>query len=223
MKGTIPLPIPGVIPQTGEKMKKIALAVITVAVAMATLVAPNPAASAAPWGSLSATAMSGPSSPAPAARKSKVKCARSTEPRKPGACYKFLSSRFVTKPVDTVPLQNKSYKKKGTFTCSFSKTVTRSAEYGASITSSAEVNAVFGLAKLSLSATVHKSVTQTSSQATAAGVSVVLKPREKVFCLQTYGKVVMRTRKIVRTAEGAVTKSVHKVSIPSTMGVALRD
>lgn len=127
------------------------------------------------------------SSGAPAARaKAKEKCVKGSThsgQSASGTCYKFLASKVEVVPVESVPLRNRS-SKKATLTCKFTRTVSKAVQYGASATSSAEANAVFGLAKISLSVTVSKNVTQTETQASEAGGSVELDPGEKVTCLR---------------------------------------
>lgn len=159
---------------------------------------------------------------ATAKKKKKKKCRSGSHPReRVSVCFKLLKTKYRVKRVEAVPLRNKS-SKKATMHCSFTKTISRSVQKKAGLSTSAEVNAVFGLAKVNVSVHVEKSVTQTASQATTVGGSVVLKPGEKVTCIRTYGHVVTKVRRIDRRNEERKTR-VIKTKIPSSLGVDIID
>lgn len=157
---------------------------------------------------------------APSAR-ARTKCVKGSGTYA-GTCYKFLRSTKKVVPVEAVPLRNRS-SRTGTFTCSFTRTVSRAVEYGASATSSAEAEAVFGLAKISLSVTVSKKVTQTDTQASTAGGSVTLKPGQSVTCLRTYGSVIMRVQRYTYRGSEVTYDDPSKVRLPAYLGVDIVD
>ncbi|MBE7325937.1 hypothetical protein IEQ44_14900 [Nocardioides sp. Y6] len=139
-----------------------------------------------------------------------------------GVCFKLRSTKYRVKRVESVPLRNKS-SKKATMHCSFTKTISKSVQRKAGISSTAEVNAVFGLAKLNVSVNVEKSVTQTASQATTAGGSIVLKPGEEVTCIRTYGHVVTKVRRYAWSGNKMTSDEIIKTKIPSSLGVDIID
>lgn len=201
-------------------MKKTLLAIASMALALTMSAAPSVASASSPEAP-SASSVSASKSAPLSARRGKTKCVKGSGTGS-GICYTFLSSRYKVTPVESVPLRNRSYKKKATMSCSFSKSVTKTTSYGGSATSSGEVNAVFGLAKLSLSVTVSKQVSQSSTSASSAAGTVTLKPREQVTCLRTYGSVIMRVEKYTYHSKGG-TKKVYTTKIPSTLGVDIVD
>jgi hypothetical protein len=135
-----------------------------------------------------------------------------------GRC--FTSHRIFNhlKVVEAVPLVNRSGHA-ATFHCSFTRTITRSFAVGASVSAEAKAT-LFGLIDASTSITVQRTVTQTASQATEAGLSVRLRPGQRATCERTYGYV---TTRITDTRySGAVShRRNYRVRVPSFLGVRL--
>lgn len=137
-----------------------------------------------------------------------------------GLCFYFLSSVKHLSVAEAVPLVNRS-RKTATFQCSFTRTISRSVAWGASLSAEAKAT-LFGLLESKISATVSRTVTQTVSQAEAAGLSVRLKPGQSAVCERTYGYVTTR----VRREEWHGTKGTSKIlttKVPSYLGVRLVD
>ena len=139
-----------------------------------------------------------------------------------GRCWKLLESRSKLVVVEAIPLENKTRRKKSNMHCSFSRPVSRSVTVGGSVSASAEFG-VFKVVKANITVTVHRDVTQTASQASTAGGSVVLKPGESVVCQRTYGYVWARVKQYTwsggRDAETIILKS----KVPANLGVRIVD
>jgi hypothetical protein len=135
-----------------------------------------------------------------------------------GRC--FTSHRIYShlKVVEAVPLVNRSGHT-ATFHCSFTRTITRSFAVGASV--SAEVKAsLFELIDASTNITVQRTVTQTASQATEAGLSVRLRPGQRAACERTYGYVTTRITDTRYTGSVSHRRN-YRVRVPSFLGVRL--
>lgn len=187
----------------------------------ATLAAPAPAGAAGPSRSADAVSETSLARQAPAARKGTTKCVRGSGPSR-GTCYKYLSSRFKLTPVESIPLRNRS-SRVVTMSCGFSRTITKSITESASMSSAAEVNAVFGLAKVTVEASVSRSVSQTAEQATTAGGSIRLKPGQQVVCVRTYGSTTLRLQRYEYFPSGKVVRKNFRTKIPAYLGVDIRD
>ena len=137
-----------------------------------------------------------------------------------GRC--FTSHRIYRhqRVAEAVPLVNRS-RHTATLQCSFTHTITRSLDVGASVSSEVK-GTLFGLVDASTSITVHRTVTQTASQATQAGASVRLKPGERVTCERTYGYVTTRVTD-KRYSGSHVQQRSYRVRVPSYLGVRLVD
>jgi len=137
-----------------------------------------------------------------------------------GRCFTSHRVYRALKVVEAVPLVNRS-RRTATFHCSFTRTITRSVAVGVSV--SAEVKAtLFKLVDASTSISVHQEVTQTASQATQAGLSVRLRPRQSAICQRTYGHV--KTRITDTSYSGSrVHRRRYTVKVPSFLGVRLVD
>lgn len=139
-----------------------------------------------------------------------------------GTCFTFLSSRKHSVAVESVPLVNHSHKVV-TLHCDFTRTVSRSVTWGASLTTTAKAT-LFKVVEASVSATVSRTVSQTAQQATRAGGSVTLRPGQSVTCLRTYGWVVTRVRKVYWTSNDQIhIETVIKSKVPSHLGVTVVD
>lgn len=149
-----------------------------------------------------------------------VKCAKGSGSHS-GRCWKLLKSQIKVVVVEAIPLENKSRHKKANMHCSFSRTVSKSVEVGGSVSSSVEAG-VFSVVKVNVTASVHRNVTQTATEASTAGGDVTLRPGESVVCQRTFGHVVARVKQT--TWAGSKTESVIlKAKIPSALGVRIVD
>lgn len=158
-------------------------------------------------------------STAPAGAATNTRCVRGSSTSS-GLCFTYLSSVKHLAVAEAVPLQNHS-SKTATFNCSFTRTITKSITWGASLSTEAQAT-LFGFLETKVSGTISRSVSQTAAQATAAGLSVRLKPGQSAVCERTYGYVVTRVRK----NEWHGTTGSDKVltsKVPSYLGVRLVD
>ncbi|MBP2416428.1 hypothetical protein ACFFOM_06800 [Microlunatus capsulatus] len=138
------------------------------------------------------------------------------------------SSRCVTvsnvkkhlKVVESVSLENKS-SKKVTMHCSFTKSISRTTTGSISLTAGVKAQ-VFGVAEASTSIDITSSVSQSASQATTAGGSVVLRSHESVLCQRTYGYVKADVKEVTSTSTKSSTRR-YTVTIPVNMGVRVVD
>lgn len=212
-------------------VRPLVVAMATVALLLAGLTAPAGAehrAVGVSQGAAQAVSQGAVDAPVTAANKGKKKKKKkrclpgNAHPREyVRVCFKLVKTKYKVKRVEAVPLRNKS-SQTVTMHCSFTKTISRSVQKKAGLSSTAEVNAVFGLAKLNVSVNVEKSVTQTASQATTAGGSVVLAPGQKVTCIRTYGHVVTKVKRTDQRNDEKKTRII-KTKIPSSLGVDIID
>lgn len=137
-----------------------------------------------------------------------------------GRC--FTSHRIYKhlKVVEAVPLVNRS-RHTATFHCSFTRTITRSFAVGASVSAEAKAS-LFELVDASTTVTVQRTVTQTASEATEAGLTVRLRPGQRATCERTYGYVTTRIRDYTYSGTYSRTRR-YKVRVPSYLGVRLVD
>jgi hypothetical protein len=135
-----------------------------------------------------------------------------------GRCFASHRIYHHLRVVEAVPLVNRSAHA-ATFHCSFTRTITRSFAVAASVSAEAKAT-LFELVDASTSITVQRTVTQTASQATEAGLSVRLSPGQRATCERTYGYV---TTQITDTRfSGLVShRRKYRVRVPSFLGVRL--
>jgi hypothetical protein len=135
-----------------------------------------------------------------------------------GRCFTSHRIYHHLRVVEAVPLVNRS-RHAATFHCSFTRTITRSFAVAASVSAEAKAT-LFELIDASTTITVQRTVTQTASQATEAGLTVRLRPGQRATCERTYGYV---TTQITDTRySGSVShRSNYRVRVPSSLGVRL--
>ncbi len=137
-----------------------------------------------------------------------------------GRCFESHRIYRHLNVVEAVPLVNRS-RHTATFHCSFTRTITRSVAVGATVSSEIK-GTLFGLIDASTSIAVHRTVTQTASQATEAGLSVRLRPKQRATCERTYGYVSTRITD-TRYSGSRVKRRRYSIRVPSYLGVRLRN
>ena len=139
-----------------------------------------------------------------------------------GRCWKLLRTRKKLTVVEAIPLENKTRRKRANMHCSFSRSVSRSVDVGGEVSSSVEAG-VFKVVNVNVTATVHRSVTQTAEEASTAGGDVTLRPGESVVCQRTYGYVVARVRQYTWSGGTQSQVKILRAKVPANLGVRIVD
>jgi hypothetical protein len=135
-----------------------------------------------------------------------------------GRCFTSHQIYSHLSVVEAVPLVNRS-RHTATFHCSFTRTITRSFSVASSVSAEAKAT-LFELIDASTTVTVQRTVTQTASQATEAGLSVRLRPGQRATCQRTYGSVTTRIKDTEYTGLHSTSRH-YQVRVPSFLGVRL--